>query len=638
VITRFSLGSIIFLIPVVVSAQLTLYPIHQSNQQKTIERQKSHLEPMSLPFWDDFSTPTHTDTLWDDKANVWINAGAAIKPPTINVATFDGVNGAGVAYAPNPNQNLDVGPTDVMVSRRIKMTEVPVAGQNDIFLSFYYQWGGSVEPPDTNDKLELQFLDEDGNWDLRATFQATALQQPDSFYYYTIRINQGDYIHDDFQFRFQAYGRQSGKFDSWHIDYVYLNKNRTETDSSYPDRAISTPPNGIFERYHAIPIRQIPSTSNLSPPKFEVKNLKKTETVLSFNSEATFINFRNGVEIIHSELFDIATPINEDNTGEIGGNARKTVRLKEFPPSTSDTIYFNSQADSIQIDLKLSLDTKDNVILTNNGDYDPILYDPIDFRNNDTIHFTYKLRDYYAYDDGIAEYAVGLAGNGNVAAYRFEMLTPDPDTINGVYVHFANSYGTFASTVTFYVWDDDNGRPGDLLLEELVPVQRNSNNEFVLRPFIQSALVQGTFYIGWEQPSAGRVLIGLDANNETGDQLYINTAGLNNPNTWTQNVLIKGSLMIRPRFGLGEVTSSAESGQPKRISIYPNPNRGEFFIDGKATHLQVFTSSGYSIPVETFQEEENKTRIRMTRALPGLYIARYFDGDSFQSQKIIIQE
>ncbi|MDL5044448.1 hypothetical protein QQ054_00090 [Oscillatoria amoena NRMC-F 0135] len=148
-LTRIFIGWIILLAPVVVSAQLTVYSIYQGNQQKTVERQKS-LTAMSLPFWDDFSTPTHTDTLWEDKANVWINPGAAIKPPTINVATLDGIKGDGTAYAPNPNQNLDVGPTDVMVSRKIKMTEVSVADQNSIFLSFFYQWGGFVEPPDAN--------------------------------------------------------------------------------------------------------------------------------------------------------------------------------------------------------------------------------------------------------------------------------------------------------------------------------------------------------------------------------------------------------------------------------------------------------------------------------------------------------
>lgn len=592
---------------------------------------------MSLPFWDDFSTPTHTDTLWEDKANVWINSGAAIKPPTINVATFDGVNGAGVAYAPNPNQNLDVGPTDVMVSRRIKMTEVPVAGQNDIFLSFYYQWGGSVEPPDANDKLELQFFDKDDNWDLRATFQATAMQQPDSFYYYTIRINQGEYIHDDFQFRFQAYGRQSGKFDSWHIDYVYLNKGRNETDDSHPDRAITYPTTEIFDNYYSVPINHLFSSYTVTKPLFGIYNVKDSITTLNFDSYGTFKNY------ISSNLFSITKRLDSasaivDESVAFPGKAHLDVPMKDFPPVALDTAIFNPSADSIHIELQLIINSKDNVVPADNGDYISARYAPIDFRSNDTILFTYKLSDYYAYDDGIAEYAVGLTGNGNVAAYRFVMQTPDPDTINGVYVHFPNSYGTFASTVTFYVWNNHNGRPGDLLLEEVITVQRSNNNMFVATDFKPAAIVQDTFFIGWQQPSSGRVLIGLDASNDTGEHIYINNAGLLNPNTWTQNVLIKGSLMIRPRFGLGDTQTSTESGGHNRVLIYPNPNRGEFFIDGEVTRIQILTTSGYPIAFDAFQEAENKTRIRMTHTLPGLYLVRYFDGDSFQSRKIIIQE
>jgi hypothetical protein len=622
VITRFFLGSIISLIPVVVSAQLTLYPIHQSNQEKAVERQKDHLHQMSLPFWDDFSTPTHTDTLWEDKANVWINSGAAIKPPTINVATFDGVNGAGVAYAPNPNQNLDVGPTDVMVSRRIKMTEVPVAGQNDIFLSFYYQWGGSVEPPDANDKLELQFFDKDGNWNLRATFQATALQQPDSFYYYTIRINQAEYIHDDFQFRFQAYGRQSGKFDSWHIDYVYLDKERTDGSPSFPDRSLYTPLSSAFSNYHAIPVKHFFSQQNQSFPSFGLSNLESIPQPMNYKYAVNIQSYSNSVLSLESDF------LLKDSVA-ILPSITPFEKRKIVTDIVPDISNFDSSADSLVVRYTVTLQADDTIRAD---------FSNIDFRFNDTLTSSYTLTDYYAYDDGVAEYAVGLAGNGNVAAYRFEMLTPDPDTINGVYVHFPNSYGTFASTVTFYVWNDDNGRPGDLLLEELVPVQRNSNNEFVLRPFIQSAVVQGTFYIGWQQPSSGRVLIGLDAKNETGDQLYTNTAGVNNPNTWLQNVLIKGSLMIRPRFGPGAVVTDSETPLTKLVSLYPNPNRGEFFIDGEVTRIQIFTTSGYPIAFDAFQEEKNKTRIKLVQPLPGLYIVRYLTGTTLQTQKLIIQE
>jgi hypothetical protein len=605
----------------VVSAQLTLYPIHQSNQEKAVERQKD-MPQMSLPFWDDFSTPTHTDTLWDDKANVWINSGAAIKPPTINVATFDGLNGSGVAYAPNPNQNLDVGPTDVMVSRKIKLTEVPVAGQNDIFLSFYYQWGGSVEPPDANDKLELQFLDEDGNWDIRQTFQATALQQPDSFYYYTIRINQGEYIHDDFQFRFQAYGRQSGKFDSWHIDYVYLDKGRTDDPPSFPDRSLYTPLSSAFSNYHAIPVKHFFSQQNQSFPAFGLSNLESIPQPMNYKYAVNIQSFANSVLSLESDF------LLKDSVA-ILPSITPFEKRKIVTDIVPDISNFDSNADSLIIRYTVTLQADDTIRAD---------FSDIDFRFNDTLNTSYTLTDYYAYDDGIAEYAVGLTENGNVAAYRFVMLTPDPDTINGVYVHFPNSYGTFASTVTFYVWNNHNGRPGDLLLEEVVNVQRNNNNTFKAFDFKPAAIVRDTFFIGWQQPSSGRVLIGLDASNDTGEHIYINNAGLLNPNTWTQNVLIKGSLMIRPRFGLGDTQTSTESERHNRVFIYPNPNRGEFLVDGEVTRIQIFTTSGYPIAFDAFQEEKNKTRIRMAHTLPGLYMVRYFDGDSFQSQKIIIQE
>jgi hypothetical protein len=294
-----------------------------------------------------------------------------------------------------------------------------------------------------------------------------------------------------------------------------------------------------------------------------------------------------------------------------------------------DISNFDSNADSLIIRYTVTLQADDTIRAD---------FSDIDFRFNDTLNTSYTLTDYYAYDDGIAEYAVGLTENGNVAAYRFVMLTPDPDTINGVYVHFPNSYGTFASTVTFYVWNNHNGRPGDLLLEEVVNVQRNNNNTFKAFDFKPAAIVRDTFFIGWQQPSSGRVLIGLDASNDTGEHIYINNAGLLNPNTWTQNVLIKGSLMIRPRFGLGDTQTSTESERHNRVFIYPNPNRGEFLVDGEVTRIQIFTTSGYPIAFDAFQEEKNKTRIRMAHTLPGLYMVRYFDGDSFQSQKIIIQE
>ncbi|MBX2970849.1 MAG: T9SS type A sorting domain-containing protein [Cyclobacteriaceae bacterium] len=625
---------ILWLLPMVASAQLKLYPIAHGISNQAGERQKD-LPHMSLPFWDDFSTATHTDTLWEDKANVWINAGSAINPPTINVATFDGLDANGMAYAPNPNQNLDFGPTDLLASRKIKMTDVPIGQRNFVFLSFYYQWGGFGESPERNDRLELEFLNNQGVWKPIQTFVAEENQQPDEFYYFNIRINQDEYYHDDFQFRFQAYGKQSGRFDMWHIDYVYMNQGRTEDDDSHPDRTLTVPASGMFGSYFSIPVKHFQTSFTLTNPSFGVANIKASQTNINFSTYGTFKNYVGQEIYTHSELFDFDTPL-QGTDASIQGKERRTVIMQEFPPlTTTDTLLFNPKADSIQIELELSLNTKDNVIPDDNGDYIFATYNPIDFRSNDTLRTTYFLKNYYAYDDGIAEYALGLAQSGSVAAYRFVMQTPEADTLNGVYVYFPNSYGTFASTVTFYVWDDNNGRPGSLLLEELVPVQRNNNNQFVLRPFIQSAIVQDTFYIGWRQ-STGRVLIGLDTSNDSGEHLFFNNAGAN-PNTW-ETTQIYGSPMIRPRFGPGAVVTSTEERTKKEVVLYPNPNKGEFFLEGNAHRVQVLSASGHPVNIEQFQEGENKKRVKLLTPMAGLYIVRYFDGQAYQSQKIIIQE
>lgn len=623
-----------FWLPVAAFAQLTVTPIGHANPQRAIERQKT-LTPLSLPFWDDFSNLAHADTLWEDKANVWINSGSAINPPTINVATLDGVTGEGIGYTPNPNQKEYVGPTDVLVSRKIKMTEVSVGDQNSVFLSFYYQWGGAVEQPDANDKLELQFLDIDGNWDIKQTFQATSIQKPDTFYYYTIRINQDEYKHDDFQFRFQAYGRQSGKFDAWHIDYVYLNKGRTENDDSHPDRTLTSTVNGMFGKYFSIPLTHFQANPVLTNPSFGVANLKASATNINFTTSGTFINYVEQEVYSHTQLFDFDTPLDGEDAS-IQAKERRTVFMQEFPPATTtDTLLFNPKADSIQIELELTLNTKDNVLPANDGDYIFDTYNPIDFRSNDTLRTTYFLKDYYAYDDGVAEHGISLLNSGNVAAYRFIMQTPEKDTLNGVYVYFPMSYGESASNVTFYVWEDDNGKPGNLLLEELVPIQRNNNNQFIHRSFIQAAVVQGSFFIGWRQPTMGRVVIGFDTNNDTGEYLLYNSTG--NPNTW-EDPLISGSVMIRPSFGPGEVVTSAEEPIENRVSLYPNPNKGEFILEGPVHHVQVLSASGHVVSIEETQEDENKKRIKLISPLPGLYVVRYFDGQSYQSKKIIIQE
>lgn len=590
---------------------------------------------MSLPFWDDFSSPLSSDTLWLNKATVWINNGMAINPPTIGVATFDGLNENGTPYSPNPDQNLNVGFTDSLESRKIKMTEVGLFQRNSVFLSFYYQWGGNGETPDANDFLRVELLNQQGFWEPVLTLQPnTTTQQPDQFYSAIIRINDDKFYHDDFQFRFRSFGRQSGRFDTWHIDYVYLNRGRTETDLAYPDRAIRKTLSPLFENYYSVPYKHFKQEKIITAPEFAVYNLSNILTTLSYLTYGTFTNY---YEDNSTTVFEVNLNGTDTSSISLGFGVPPFVNIPvetEYIPDPDNQNHFDSQAIRVDVALKVRVFTGDVVDLkTGNPSpgYLPI-YEPIDFRANDTVRQQYTLHNYYAYDDGVAEYSVGLTQPGNIVAYRFTMQTSEPDTINGVYVHYPVTPGVAASNTTFYIWKDNNGEPGQLLLEELVPVERRTNNEFILREFIQSAVVEDVFYIGWRQPATGRVQVGLDASNDTGDQIFVNTTG-----SWILNTDIAGSIMVRPRFGKGNVITATEERKKSDVSIYPNPNHGEFFMEGEADRIEILDYRGLPVAFEIEHFNSHK-RINITKPITGLYLVRYGSGNAQYTQKFIVRE
>ena len=98
------------------TAQLKRYPVQRKNpvQKNTVQKNSTArsqtVPPLSLPFWDDFSfTPINNpaDTfssyplrsLWEQGENVWINNGLGINPPTMNVASFDGLDSVGLPFS-----------------------------------------------------------------------------------------------------------------------------------------------------------------------------------------------------------------------------------------------------------------------------------------------------------------------------------------------------------------------------------------------------------------------------------------------------------------------------------------------------------------------------------------------------------
>lgn len=636
---------LLWILPSIVVAQLTTYPLESRKQTKEpstpAARTKTEHEQLSLPFWDDFSATTDypSELLWYKSRQVLVNSEQAVNPPSLNVATFDGLTENGTPYTENPNDILDFGYRDTLESQAIKMTEVDLSLRNTVFLSFYYQWGGNGEPPDPNDFLRIEFRGVDG-WESVVTLFATEENaDPTVFYDTLIRINAARFYHDDFQFRFISFGRKSGRYDAWHIDYVYLNKGRNENDRSIPDRTLTNKLGPIFGKYFSIPkktlLKNTESNSTIiTAPTFEAYNMRVGDpTTADYLTHGEFKNYNDGVIATYQTQLGPTSAF-------IGGNSEmppltRVLSTLPYLPDQNNTSHFDYDSDSIQVKIKVTMSAGDVYITGSNvfsTEYLEGGYSPIDFRANDTTSQVYFVDDYYAYDDGTAEYAAGLTQAGNQLAYFFDFKNTEKDTINGVLIHYPFVAGEAPTSMNFFVFANKAGMPGDTLYQELIPVIRKSNNAFIEVTFLEGIEVTGSFFLGYQEPATGRVRIGLDKSHDTGERMFYK---ISSTSKWIQNDRVVGNLMIRPRFGKTDVVTGLPEVE-KHTSVYPNPSNGTFYILGTPPTVQVYSITGQPAEVDV-NNLGDRLLINVQNAHPGIYFVRYQHGVKQVVEKILIR-
>ena len=220
--------------PLSTNPQLTLQ--YENGKLQNSFAQKSNTT-LDLPFIDDFSKnhlPGASVVLWEDNF-VFINATYPIVPPTIGVATFDGLDFNGYPYDfENPTS---YGEADVLTSCTINLSEDadgnPYSPSDSIYLSFYYQPQGLGDSPEPQDSLVLEFyVAETDSWIHQ---WSTPGEGQTSFRLVYIPIVDDIYFSPDFKFRFRNYATLSGNLDHWHIDVVWLDKNRSTSQVGFSD-------------------------------------------------------------------------------------------------------------------------------------------------------------------------------------------------------------------------------------------------------------------------------------------------------------------------------------------------------------------------------------------------------------------
>src|SRR4030095_13586055 len=112
----------------------------------------------------------------------------------------------------------------------------------------------------------------------------------DEFYDTLLKVDGNRFFHESFQFRFTNFGRLSGPYDTWNLDYVYLNKNRTSGDRYLPDQTIISSLTNLFGDYRSIPYDHFLETKTESHPTYGVFNVKNDTTTLSYWTVGTFVN------------------------------------------------------------------------------------------------------------------------------------------------------------------------------------------------------------------------------------------------------------------------------------------------------------------------------------------------------------
>lgn len=516
---------------------------------------------VELPFFDDFSyaykTPFPSGNLWQD-SNVYVNTGFAIAPVSIGVATFDGLNKKGYPYNIQAPVNIS-SRADILTSKAINLKQSGAfvySPADSLYLSFYYQAEGNGEAPEPNDSLCLDFFKPNQNkWEKVWGRKGYNPGPTDTnFYMVMIAIKDTAYFDSLFQFRFRNNATLSGSLDHWHVDYVYLNKNRNITDTVIEDDAFVYKGTPLLRNYSSMPFRQFAPTEMATSLSSFIRNNHTGVKNTSYDYE---IYDKSNV-LVHSYN---------------GGNAN-------ISPFFSNGYSNVPQHANPPLSYSIPFPLTDTAIFTTRY---MIFSNPDLVRQNDTIETKQILSNYYAYDDGTAEVGYYLNTYGAKTAVRFTLN--QIDTLKSVRIFFdpiVDGVTILGSSFRIMVWADGGNGPSitNVIYRDSLEYPRYADSGYYVIPEYKLTsclpLGIGTYYIGLQQTTNQALNIGFDKNTNHSDALYYDIG-----NGWQQSS-IKGSIMINPVMGCYEapipVGINELSEGPPRMELFPNPNDGKFII------------------------------------------------------------
>lgn len=555
--------------------------------------------------------------LWQDD-DVYINGTYPIDPPTIGVATFDGLSRTGYPY--NFPLYTAHGVADHLTSVDIDLSTY--APEDSLYLSFFYQPQGLsgdnfVQPIDS---LVLEF------WSPVAQFWYHAWSTPyvalQPFQQILVPIKDPLFFGSDFKFRFLNYATLSGSFDHWHLDYVRLDDQRTFDDTRLIDVAYMYPESSLLQTYTSVPFHKFqdaPASYMAQSITAQQQNLDNVDRFITYGMLA---KEENG-----------GPPFNFNNGNNTSGNA-SLIFPSDHPINSApnDFVYdpaFSTDAAFWRVKLWTNCTPDIN-------------------RYNDTVTFIQEISNYMSYDDGSAEMGYGLNVDGGRMAYRFDIV--GGDSLRAIRMYFnpqANQPPSLPPTQGIFlitVWSDLSS-PDGIIHQNFTyssPQYRQDGiDHFVEYPLDSTIYVEGTFYIGWTQSNSANMNLGFDRNRNNQNKIFYSTSATGSFN----NTSFEGSLMMRPVFvaatdPFAGIADEPSTGSGRQVILVPNPARDAVLIRcedaAPGSIVQCMDATGRLVKQDAWMAGR---ALEIGDLNPGMYIVRLIDraGSPLAQERLLIQ-
>ena len=572
-----------FLMPV--SAQEVLLPL-QTRPVPQAPAVKTASDSVVLPFFDDFSKFQFSISDYQMNGGATVTDGARLLPPTVGVVTLDAIDATGNLY---PGASSSIFPADTLSSPVIRLDGLEPA--DSLVFSFYYLPGGGEgnlwervgDAPDPQDSLLLEFYrPADSAWVVvwsRGGVEVDSLVVATGhrWQYVAIPVTDTAYFDSLFQFRFRNLCSLTanpkpglaGNCDFWHLDYFFLDTNRTASPTPvFHDVAFVTPAASALSKYTAMPARQYRASE--MDTTFDVTITNLHNSTLATQYTYSILDAAGDTLYRYDGGYENAPPFLPNETyQESAPHANPPISPFVFPITSSQPATYT-----------LVHTVREGV----SGD---------DYGANDTVRFQQVFGNYYAYDDGTAENGYGLTSTSShlYLACRFDLN--EEDTLTALDLYFNRTANGANEQVPFLitVWKAENGRPGSQLYRDQSNRYPHFDglNRYQRYVLERPVVVSGDIFVGFEQTNNYYINLGFDRSRNSTDRIYYLTS-----TEWQQSIL-SGSLMMRPCFGASATVGIAEIENPRlKIEIYPNPTSGEVHIEGapEGSRIELYDASG----------------------------------------------